>query len=262
MSNLNLLSISFGKRKKAQTQFSFTYLQEKANIMTLRFKQIYYFAFVAIVFLLNNITFAQTRACNANDRQVQTILNPIESRTNTFRKSVDQAVDNSNINGSNREDSLNSYFKDFEQPTDKLRQNFDARDSVSTEVKEVLRSSLAINSFVNNLSLSNSVERQWNLIRPDVEQVRQSNGNTDQVNHKGTIRNSSQTTKTVTRAGISAILETIIDAVVDGGKVRRLVGERCPCRSGFGSFASSRPSRTCKPFRIYNYGNCARYGGK
>ncbi len=186
--------------------------------MTFRFKQIYYFAFVAIVFLLNNITFAQTQAYKVNDRQVQMILDRIEIRTNIFRESVEKALDNSNLNGSNREDSLNSYFKDFENATDKLRQNFDERDSVSTEVEEVLRSSLAINSFVNNLSWSNSVERQWNIIRRDVKQVRQSNGNTVKLNHEGTIRNSSQTTKTVTRAGIGAILETIIGAVVNGGQ--------------------------------------------
>ncbi len=51
-----------------------------------------------------------------------------------------------------------------------------------------------------------------------VEQVRQPNGDIVRVNNEGTIRDSSQTNKTVTRAGIGAVLGAIIGAVAGGGQ--------------------------------------------
>lgn len=50
-----------------------------------------------------------------------------------------------------------------------------------------------------------------------VEQVREPNGNTVSVNNEGAVRDSNQTTKTVTRAGIGAVLGAIIGGVVGGG---------------------------------------------
>jgi hypothetical protein len=51
-----------------------------------------------------------------------------------------------------------------------------------------------------------------------VEQVRQPNGNDVNVNNEGTVRDGSQTTKTVTRAGIGAVIGAIVGAVAGGGK--------------------------------------------
>lgn len=50
-----------------------------------------------------------------------------------------------------------------------------------------------------------------------VDQVREPNGNTVNVNNEGTIRDGNQTTKTVTRAGIGAALGAIIGAIAGGG---------------------------------------------
>jgi hypothetical protein len=51
-----------------------------------------------------------------------------------------------------------------------------------------------------------------------VDQVRDTNGNTVSVNNEGSIRDDSQTTKTVTRAGIGAALGALIGAIAGGGK--------------------------------------------
>ncbi|MGI8555275.1 MAG: hypothetical protein ACR2LT_02820 [Pyrinomonadaceae bacterium] len=50
-----------------------------------------------------------------------------------------------------------------------------------------------------------------------VDQVRQPNGDTVSVNNEGVVRDNSQTTKTVTRAGIGAALGAIIGAIAGGG---------------------------------------------
>lgn len=51
-----------------------------------------------------------------------------------------------------------------------------------------------------------------------VDQVREPNGDVVSVNNEGTIRDSNQTTKTVTRAGIGAALGAIIGAIAGGGQ--------------------------------------------
>ena len=133
--------------------------------MTLRFKQLYYFAAIAIVFMLSTATFAQIRAYRVNDQQVQTLLNRIESRTNTFRESMDNTLDNSNINGTDREDGINAYIRDFENATDALKNNFSDRRSTNSDVQEVLNRANFINSFMRSNSLTRTTQNQWNLIR-------------------------------------------------------------------------------------------------
>jgi hypothetical protein len=51
-----------------------------------------------------------------------------------------------------------------------------------------------------------------------VERVRQPNGDVIGVNNEGTVQDTSQTTKTVQRAGIGAALGAIIGAIAGGGK--------------------------------------------
>ena len=50
-----------------------------------------------------------------------------------------------------------------------------------------------------------------------IQSVSSLNGDTVSVNNEGTIRDNSQTNKTVTRAGIGAVLGAIIGAVAGGG---------------------------------------------
>lgn len=51
-----------------------------------------------------------------------------------------------------------------------------------------------------------------------VDQVRLANGETVTVNNEGTVRDSNQTTKTVTRAGVGAALGALIGAIAGGGQ--------------------------------------------
>jgi hypothetical protein len=51
-----------------------------------------------------------------------------------------------------------------------------------------------------------------------VDSVRETDGGTVSVNNEGSIRDNSQTTKTVTRAGIGAVLGAIIGAIAGGGE--------------------------------------------
>jgi signal transduction histidine kinase len=52
---------------------------------------------------------AQVRAYRVTDRQVQTLINRIETRTDTFKSQLGRALDRSALNGTSSEDLVNSY---------------------------------------------------------------------------------------------------------------------------------------------------------
>jgi hypothetical protein len=143
--------------------------------MSLRFKQFYYFALVAIVFSLNASAFAQTRDYRATDRQVQILLNRIETRTAAFRQSIERNVYNdNNRNNSNdrnntyRRNEINSSVSNFEDSIRQLKTNFAARRSTSAEVQETLNRAVSINNFIRDNRGTTTTQNQWNFIRSDL----------------------------------------------------------------------------------------------
>lgn len=111
---------------------------------------------------------AQTRAYQVTDRQVQTLLDRIENRTNAFKSEIDRALDNSNADGTFREDSINTMVANFENATDRLRNNFSSRRSTSNDVQEVLNQAVYVNSFMRNNRMTQTTQNQWNQIRTDL----------------------------------------------------------------------------------------------
>ena len=111
---------------------------------------------------------AQNQAYRVSDRQVQNLLNRIETKTNTFKDTLDRALDNSRLNGTNREDNINEFVSNFENATDKLRGNFDDRRSVSADVEEVLSRAAFIDRFMTRNRLNAAAQRNWRNLRTDL----------------------------------------------------------------------------------------------
>lgn len=129
------------------------------------------FTFVFLTFTLSTVysVEAQTRAYRVNDRQVQVLINRIETGTDTFRRLVDRNLDRSTMNGTRTEDTLTSYVTDFENATDSLRRRFDSRASTSADVQEVLNRASMIENFVRDNRLAANAQRQWTLVRTDLD---------------------------------------------------------------------------------------------
>jgi len=99
---------------------------------------------------------------------VQTLLARIEQRTDVFRRSIDQALNRNNHSGTQSGENVSQYVAEFENATASLRRNFEERDSVSADVEEVLRRASVIDSFIRTNRLTPAVERQWSLLRSDL----------------------------------------------------------------------------------------------
>lgn len=97
---------------------------------------------------------------NASDRDVQTVLNRLEVRTNDYRTAVQRGTTNVS--------TLNSYISNFESATENLRRRFDSRSSNSADVQNVLNRAASIDSFMNSNRLNQRAVNQWNLVRTDL----------------------------------------------------------------------------------------------
>jgi len=130
-------------------------------------KQVTFLALIATFAFVTSAN-AQVRAYRVSDRQVQTLLTRIENRTNTFKDQVDRALDNSNFDGTRQEDSINTLISNFENATDRLRDNFSSNRSSSADVQDVLQRAAFINSFMRSNRLSTVAQSSWTSIRTDL----------------------------------------------------------------------------------------------
>ncbi len=135
--------------------------------MKVSLKQITYISVITLLISIGTVA-AQSRAYRVSDRQVQTLLTRIENRTNTFKNQVDRSLDNSNIDGTRREDNINEFVGNFENATNQLKDNFNGRRSTSADVQEVLNRAAFINSFMRNSRAAQTAQRTWTLIRTDL----------------------------------------------------------------------------------------------
>ena len=108
------------------------------------------------------------RPYRVNDNQVQALLTNIETKTDTFKRTVNRSLDRSRINNTNSEDNINDFITEFENSTDRLKQRFDARESVASDVEDVLMRANAINGFLRDYQLNRNVQNQWDSLRTDL----------------------------------------------------------------------------------------------
>lgn len=110
-----------------------------------------------------------TRAYRVSDGNVQTLLNRLETRTAAYKREVNSALDRSVMNNTRSRDSIVGYISDFETATNKLRQNFDSRRSVSADVEDVLNRAYYIDGFMRDYRLTTAADSQWRLVRSDLD---------------------------------------------------------------------------------------------
>jgi outer membrane lipoprotein SlyB len=129
------------------------------------------FALVLALLSMGLTAEAQRRAYRLTDSQMQALIRRIENRTDRFRTAIDSALDRSRYDGTRAENNINQFIRDFEAATDQLRDRFNARRSVSTDVENVLSRASAIDDFMRRNRLINPAENEWSLIRSDLNQL-------------------------------------------------------------------------------------------
>ena len=132
------------------------------------------FAVLTAVFaivILTDTSNAQPRRARGKvytKAEVNQIINNIENRVDVFVKDFDKSLDNSRLNGSDREDKLNARAKDLEKATDELRREFDKHDAWienKDEVRKCLNIATDINVAIKNRKLGAKTESNWANVR-------------------------------------------------------------------------------------------------
>ncbi|MGH9793781.1 MAG: hypothetical protein ACRD5G_03325, partial [Candidatus Acidiferrales bacterium] len=117
---------------------------------------------------------AETQAAQRNrlDRkEVEKLVSRIEKGANRFKKSVDSALDNSRYNQTRTETEINTYVREFENATDRLKKNTKRGDLSERDAREVLGRADRIDRFMDRVRLNARAENDWDSLRRELDQL-------------------------------------------------------------------------------------------
>jgi hypothetical protein len=103
--------------------------------------------------------------------EVNRIIKRVEERSDRFVKLFDKSLDRSGINGTDREDRLNEHARNLEKALDDLRGEFDRKENYAEtrpEAKRCMDIATDINVAMRNRRLGGETERQWALLRSEL----------------------------------------------------------------------------------------------
>lgn len=106
-----------------------------------------------------------------NDEQVKGLLGRIERDADGFRKSLNDALDKTDFNGTKAEDNINDYVKEFEHATDHLKDRFGKKQSAAGDAEEVLQRAARIDAFMHNHSLTERAQNAWSQLRGSLDEL-------------------------------------------------------------------------------------------
>lgn len=108
-----------------------------------------------------------------SDKQVEELIHRIEAQSDVFRKNLDSALDQSRLDGTRREDDINSFVKDFYKETKQLHDHFDSHKSTTADVQAVLNRAAQIDQFMrrNRLRRDREAQQEWLKLRLNLDEL-------------------------------------------------------------------------------------------
>lgn len=109
-----------------------------------------------------------------NKRQIENMIRRLEESSDQFRKSFDRWLDNSKMDGSEREDRYNARVKKYEDALDQLRDDFDRKDNwweAREKVREALDAARPVAQLMRNQHTKRGLEKQWYAMRRDLNRL-------------------------------------------------------------------------------------------
>jgi len=102
------------------------------------------------------------------DAQMQTLLSRIELKTNILKERLTKSVAETRNDSFRNTPSISNYVAGFETAVDRLKAQFDARQSTDRDVTDVLTRAAYIDQYVSRNNLPVDVEGQWRNLRGDL----------------------------------------------------------------------------------------------
>lgn len=114
---------------------------------------------------------AQDAPYRLSDKEVKKLMAQLKKDTGKFRKSLDSSLDRSRLNGTNREDDINAFLKNYEDATERLYSRFKDDKSVGADVEAVLDGAAELDRFMTRRLASEKAERDWAAVREDLRRL-------------------------------------------------------------------------------------------
>ena len=114
---------------------------------------------------------AQDVPYRLSDKEVKKLMAQLKKDTGRFRKSLDSSLDRSRLNGTNREDDIHRFLKNYEDATERLYDRFKDNKSVGADVEAVLDGAVELDRFMTRGLASDRAERDWAAVRQDLRRL-------------------------------------------------------------------------------------------
>ena len=114
---------------------------------------------------------AQDGPHRLNDKEVKKLMAQLKKDAGRFRKSLDSSLDRSRLNGTKREDDINTIVKNYEDATERLYSRFKDNKSVGADVEAVLDGAAELDRFMTRRLASERAERDWAAVREDLRRL-------------------------------------------------------------------------------------------
>ena len=125
----------------------------------------------ALLPITANAQFTRRAPHRQDDKDVEKILKRVEQQSDHFKSSLNSALDKSRLNGSHREDDINSFVKDFYAETKRLRDRFDSHKSTAPDVSAVLERAARIDEFMLRNPLSSRAQDDWSTLKSNLDEL-------------------------------------------------------------------------------------------
>src|SRR6185369_4806576 len=102
-----------------------------------------------------------------NDAAIRDVVQRIQTRNDSLQRAVQNAADRNNY----RVDDINRLILDFESALNQLDRRVGSRRTGSSDAQAVLDRAAQIDNFFAANRLGAGSRREWEAIRPDVEQL-------------------------------------------------------------------------------------------
>lgn len=123
-------------------------------------------------------TFGQLRGPSGSRAYARTnvdrLIRQAENRSDQFVAMFDRALDRSRLEGTIREDRLNDRALQLERELNMVRQEFNRTGNhynIRPHVANALNVAQSINTVMRNRRLNSPVERQWAMLRSDLNRL-------------------------------------------------------------------------------------------
>jgi osmotically-inducible protein OsmY len=107
-----------------------------------------------------------------NKAWTRQVIQRLEEITDQFRSSFDSGLDRSRIDGSSREDFMNSVMAQFERSVDKLEEDAESSKELnSTDITLALNNAAAIDDFLKRYTLPARTRRDWARVKANLDDL-------------------------------------------------------------------------------------------